>query len=113
METIDKYCRWIISPETTIISGGAAGADKAAEQLALQFNLKTKIYPADWERLGKQAGYIRNQDIVAASDLLICLYDGSSKGTQHSIDIAKKLKKDTIIVYFVPIIPQRKCFQGL
>lgn len=76
-----------------IISGGARGADALAKKLAQCWNYPYIEFPADWEKWGKRAGYIRNHDIVEACDKLIAFWDGKSKGTKHSIDLAEKAGK--------------------
>ena len=43
---------------------------------------------------------IRNVDIVEDSDLLIVFWDGLSRGSEHSINLAKKMNKECKIVYF-------------
>lgn len=83
-----------------IISGGARGADTLAEQYANETNIKTKIYPADWANKGKAAGFIRNKDIIVDADLVICFWDGTSKGTRHSIKLAHQMKKNLLIIRF-------------
>jgi len=45
-------------------------------------------------------GFIRNQQIVDACDMVLAFWDGKSKGTQHTISLAKAQKKPTFIVYF-------------
>lgn len=83
--------------KVTIISGGAKGADYLAEKYAKEFNLETKILPADWEKHGKAAGFIRNKEIWDNSDIGVAFWDGKSKGTSHSFDIAKKQNKDLFV----------------
>lgn len=77
-----------------IVSGGATGADSCAERLAGDFDLKLKIFPADWNTFGKKAGYLRNQQIIEYSDAVLAFWDGESKGTKLSIDLALKNKKE-------------------
>lgn len=81
-----------------IVSGGAAGVDRTAENAAKKRGMKTEIYLADWNRLGKAAGMIRNTDIVKACDILIAFWDGKSRGTQDSIIKACKAKKHVYII---------------
>lgn len=83
-----------------IVSGGAKGADRIAENIAAEFKLEMKIFPADWETYGKKAGPMRNESIVRESDVLLVFWNGSSKGTASSLGIAKKWKKETIIIYY-------------
>lgn len=84
----------------TIISGGAKGADSLGEKYANENNVETIIYKPNWDKYGKSAGYIRNKEIVNASDLIIAFWDGVSKGTKHSIDISIKSKKPLIIILY-------------
>lgn len=83
-----------------IVSGCARGADTIAEQLAEKYNVGFLGFPADWSRLGKGAGFARNKQIIDACDSVLCFWDGISKGTAHSLSLAKKAKKNTIIIYF-------------
>ena len=83
-----------------IISGGASGADSVARQFALNYGCKLTEFLPDWNKHGKAAGPIRNEDIVKNANEVLCFWDGLSKGSQNSISIAKRLKKNTIIIYF-------------
>lgn len=79
-----------------IISGMAKGADILGEQFAEEFNLEIKRFPADWDVLGKRAGYVRNEEMTKYAiengnrGVLIAFWDGKSKGTKHMIDLAEK-----------------------
>jgi len=83
-----------------IISGAAAGADSLGAKFAKDNNIKLTEFPAQWEKYGKRAGFLRNEDIILNSDFVLAFWDGLSKGTANSLSIAKRLKKPTMIVYF-------------
>jgi len=83
-----------------VISGGAAGADTMGEQIATHFGVKLTVFKPDWDKHGKAAGFIRNEDIISNSDFVLACWDGQSKGTANSLSIAKRLKKPTLIIYF-------------
>ena len=70
-----------------IVSGHARGADTLGEKYAQDEGFALEIYPAQWKKLGKQAGYRRNEQMAEVADALIAFWDGSSKGTKHMIDI--------------------------
>ncbi len=97
-----------LEAERTIISGGAKGADSLAERYVIKSNkyhkfpidIKKEIFLPDWNGLGKKAGFVRNHQIVDACDMVLVFWDGKSKGTAHTIELAKKAKKPTFIVYF-------------
>lgn len=79
----------LIKKDITIISGGAYGVDSIAEEYADNNNIDKIIFPADWGAYGKQAGFIRNYKIVDNSDMIIAFWDGISRGTAHTIEVAK------------------------
>lgn len=85
-----------------IVSGTAKGADRLGELYANENNLKLKKFPADWNRYGKQAGYLRNKQMVEYATHCICFWDGKSKGTKMMIDLANKNNLKTEIVKFLP-----------
>lgn len=87
-------------PEVEVISGGAKGADSLGERFAKIHRMSVTIFKPDWDKYGKSAGFIRNQTIVDACDMVLAFWDGKSKGTQDTINKAKKAKKPTFIVYF-------------
>ena len=84
-----------------IVSGNARGADKLGERYAKEHNLPVKLFPANWDKYGKRAGYLRNQEMANYSDVLIAFWDEKSKGTKHMIDIAKKQDLTVIVVGYV------------
>lgn len=75
--------------DTTIVSGGAKGVDSIAESIAHGCNLKTLIFLPDWKKHGRAAGFIRNKLIIENADEVVAFWDGLSKGTSHSIKLAK------------------------
>ena len=81
----------------TIVSGDARGTDRLAERYAIKNNLKTIIHPAEWDKHGKGAGYIRNVDIWNDSDFGLAFWDGQSKGTAHSFKLSIKQNKKLFI----------------
>jgi len=81
----------------TIVSGGARGADTLGERFADEFNLKKDISKPEWEKYGKGAAFIRNQEIVDRSDCLIAFPLKESHGTWDTIKKAKKANKKVII----------------
>ena len=70
-----------------VVSGHARGADTLGEKYAQDEGFTLEIYPAQWKKFGKRAGYRRNEQMAEVADSLIAFWDGSSKGTKHMIDI--------------------------
>jgi len=73
---------------TRIISGHAKGVDELGEKYAAINNIPLDIFPANWNLFGKSAGIIRNREMARHADTLIAIWDGTSKGTKHMIDVA-------------------------
>lgn len=82
---------------TEIVGGGARGADALGKRFAETHGIPYKEFPADWNGLGKRAGYVRNVDMAEYSDMLIAFWDYESKGTKHMINIAFKRNLITYI----------------
>lgn len=81
---------------TQVVSGTARGVDKLGEQWAIKNNIPIKRFPANWDRYGKSAGYIRNEQMAEYAEGLVAIWNGYSKGTGHMIDLARKHK---LVVY--------------
>jgi hypothetical protein len=80
-----------------VVSGTARGADQLGELWARRHFVCCTKFPADWNRLGKQAGYVRNQRMAEYADALIAIWDGQSRGTKHMIDIMRKQGKPVFV----------------
>lgn len=78
---------------TEIVSGKARGADTLGEQYAKEKGIPVRGYPADWDKYGKSAGYIRNEQMGKYADFLIAFWHPASKGTTNMIKIIRELKK--------------------
>jgi len=74
-----------------IVHGAARGADRIAGEEAGKLGFHTEEHPADWDRLGKAAGFIRNEEMAAlGASLCIAFWDGKSRGTWDMVERAKK-----------------------
>jgi len=90
---------------TELVSGGCkVGADKFAEELALELNLSIKIFLPDlqknknyFENVKKY--YERNKQIAEYCNILIALVSSDRKGgTENTIKYAKQLNKKIILL---------------
>jgi hypothetical protein len=82
----------------TIVSGGATGVDTLAEQWANTSGYKFIKFPPEYITYGDKAPLIRNQQIVDASDEIIAFVSPNSRGTKHTISLAKKAEKKCYII---------------
>lgn len=83
-----------------IVSGTARGADRLGEIFAAKHKLQVERMPADWDKHGRIAGYLRNIEMAKVSTHCIVFWDGHSRGTKTMIDIAKKFKLQTKVVKY-------------
>lgn len=100
---------FLISKQTSdkpiIICGMARGADMLGYRLAKEFKLPLKEFPAEWNRFGKSAGYIRNEQMAKYAQehengVLFAFWDGKSKGTKWMIELARKYNLEIHIFNF-------------
>lgn len=75
---------------SAVISGGAKGADSMAAEYAKKNGIELVEFLPDWKQHGRAAGPIRNKTIIEAADACIAFWDGKSRGTLNSINLAKK-----------------------
>jgi hypothetical protein len=73
-----------------MLVGDARGVDALALRWARVKGVSSIVYPADWKKHGKAAGPIRNAEMVSDGDLLIAFWDGFSRGTKNTIDLARQ-----------------------
>lgn len=83
-----------------IVSGNARGADSLGELYAKDEKFDLEIFPADWKKYGKSAGFRRNEQMAEFADALIAFWDGKSNGTKHMIDIAEEKGIPTKVVNY-------------
>jgi len=93
----------------TVIHGGARGADTLAgiatkemcgykadanhTQAQVDDNTPAVlVFPANWNKYGRAAGAIRNQQMLTEGrpDLVLAFWDQKSRGTKHMIELAKR-----------------------
>lgn len=79
---LDKF------PPDTVLCGDAPGIDTLGARLASAKSIPVAHFPADWNKLGKAAGPIRNKQMVDIADELWVIWDGQSPGSKNVIDLA-------------------------
>ena len=89
---------YLLPRDIVIVSGGASGVDSWAEATAKHWRKDTLIFKPDWAKHGRVAGFIRNNEIVRNCDIVIAFLHKSSKGTKHTISLAKYLGKPCYVV---------------
>ncbi len=79
-----------IKEDITVVCGKARGADLFGEQYAKERGYAVAYFPADWDKHGKAAGFIRNEQMAQNADALVAFWDGRSRGTRNMIELARR-----------------------
>lgn len=92
---ISRYIR----PEScaAIVHGAAIGVDTIADSWAKANNLETVIYKPNYKVYGKRAPLVRDEEMAEFCDVVICFWNGKSRGTRYTFDYAKKLGRKVIV----------------
>jgi hypothetical protein len=70
------------------------------EKYAKEEGFDLEIYPAQWDKYGKSAGFRRNEQMAKIADALIAFWDGKSHGTKHMIDIMNEKNLQVKVVEY-------------
>lgn len=90
-----------------IVHGGARGADLFADEWGGEMGIKTKSYPADWNKYGKAAGPIRNGEMLKENpDIRYVIAFPGGAGTRNMCARAKKY--GIPVLYGVDLINKEK-----
>ena len=90
--------RYILDGVTEIVSGGAKGVDRDAEDFAKSSNLKITVFLPEYEKYGRGAPIVRNKQIVDYADEVLAFWDGSSRGTYSVIEYCRKIGKKVNVI---------------
>lgn len=83
---------------TEIVSGGAKGVDKLAEEFAKENNLKLTVFRPNYSLYGRGATLMRNTEIIEYADAVLAIpVRGGSNGTHDDIRKARKMGKRLFI----------------
>lgn len=99
---LDDYIK-SVDDNVEIVSGHCRGADMLGEQYAKDHGIPLVLFPANWSKYGKRAGYIRNDQMAKyASEkngVLIAFPIGEARGTKMMIRIAHNYDLETEVYY--------------
>lgn len=78
-----------------IIHGGATGADTLAGEAAQRLGVPVQVFRADWIMHGRQAGFLRNVEMLREGRPEIVLAFAApclaeSRGTAHMVKLARR-----------------------
>lgn len=82
-----------ISGITEVVCGMAEGVDSEGLHFATHYSYFISSFPAEWDKHGKAAGPIRNNQMAEYGDALLLIWDGESRGSASMKKEMQKLKK--------------------
>jgi len=85
-------------PGDVIVSGGAKGPDSLAEEAALARGIPVTVYVPDYTKYGRAAPHVRNRMIAHTCDRLVAFWDGKSRGTASTVDMARRFGKEVRVI---------------
>ena len=89
---------YITSDVVEIVSGGAKGVDTIAKEFAKANGIVLVEFLPEYEKYGRGAPLVRNEQIVNYADKVLAFWDGKSKGTKYVIEYAEKTNKPYEVV---------------
>lgn len=72
--------------------------DTIAKKFADKNKLSKIIIRPNYKLYGKGAPLKRNETLVTMADKILVIWDGKSKGTNYTINYAKKLNKEINVI---------------
>lgn len=87
---LEEKCDFYLKNQNKIeiVCGLAKGADLLGKRYGRERGYLVTDFPADWNKNGKGAGPIRNQQMADYATHLIAFWDQKSRGTKDMIDRA-------------------------
>lgn len=103
--TDKQYIREVLESLETkpkyIIEGEANGADTCGKNVAKELGIPIMTFPAEWDKYGLSAGYIRNKRMLdeGKPNIVLAFHDdiSNSKGTKNMLEIAKNAGIRTVL----------------
>jgi hypothetical protein len=89
--------------QVTVIEGDARGADRLAGQHARERGWALEVYPADWTRHGRAAGFRRNARMLREGrpDLVVAFTVGPLAASRGTADMVRRAREAGVPVQVV------------
>jgi len=89
----------VLRADTIVVSGGARGVDRWAEDQARKDGLQVEVFLPDYKTEPKWlAPKLRNTEIAKSADQMVAFWDGTSTGTRDAINKMLDLGKPVNVI---------------
>jgi hypothetical protein len=86
-------------PDLVLIEGGANGADILSADIGRYLGIKVLEFKADWNRFGRGAGPIRNQQMLdEGKPTVVMAFHPSLKDSRGTLDMVKRARSANLPV---------------
>lgn len=86
-------------PDMVVIQGGANGADTIAGDVAEWLGIKVLEFRADWNKYGRGAGPIRNQQMIdEGKPTAVMAFHKNLQASRGTLDMVKRARKANLPV---------------
>lgn len=90
---------WVLNGDLAIIEGEAPGADSFARDWAILHGQELHPFPALWDRYGKAAGPIRNQQMLDEGQPdLVAFFHADLERSKGTRDMVKRAERRGILI---------------
>jgi hypothetical protein len=83
-----------------VVCGGTQGVDALGARWAAENGVPVKLFKAQWRRLSRRAGLVRNLQMATYADALIAVWNGTDRGTFHLIRVMEDAGKPVLVLKF-------------
>ncbi len=102
-EVLDRLVSEHGDGQVVLIEGDARGADRLAGQLARRRGWRLEVYPAEWTREGRAAGFRRNARMLhkGRPDLVVAFAVGPLADSRGTADMVRRARAAGVPVQVV------------
>ena len=89
--------------DTIVVHGAARGADLIAGACAKQRGLEVHEHPAEWDRFGKRAGFLRNAEMLEKErPVYVYAFTGNLATSKGTRDMVRRAREAGVPVEVLP-----------
>lgn len=89
---------YIPSDTDLIVTGGATGIDRLAEEYADRHKISKLVLRPQYAQYGRGAPLRRNREMVDLADRVLVIWDGVSRGSRFTVAYAEEQQKPLTVI---------------